>query len=197
MDQGRWTRLIGPPEQVATARNHALHVSVPIAERRRTPMMVPRNIRAVTVSGTRKTRSINPRDLAIVFRAATYVLDTDDMVWHVGGATGIDTLFLDWMVPRLQGLIHIVVPTKLEDQPQDARRAIRNALSGLPHDVTLTELDSEADSPEKYYARNRFMVDRSQMLLAFPHETELSSGTGYTVNYAATIGLPRTIWPVS
>lgn len=183
----------------STARDHALHVpvTVPIVERRRTPMMVPRDIKAVTISGTRKTRSINPRDLAIVFRAATYVFDEDDTTWYVGGATGIDTLFLDWMIVRLQGFIHIVIPTKLEDQPRDAQRAIRNALSQLPRDVMLTELNSKAGSPEKYYVRNRFMVDRSQMLLGFPHETELSSGTGYTINYAATIGVPRMIWPVS
>lgn len=159
-------------------------------------MMVPRDIYGVTITGTRRTDKVNFRDLAIIFRAATEPFDTPNTTWYVGGATGIDSLFLAWMVNRLCGFIHVVVPTKLEDQPKDAQATIRNAMSRLPNDVQLTELASDMGSPEKYYARNRHMVDRSQALLGFPHETEPSTGTGYTIHYAASLGLPRMIWPV-
>ncbi len=40
------------------------------------------------------------------------------------------------------------------------------------------------------------MVDRGQLVIAFPRGEDQTSGTWYTVNYAAEQGKPRLIVPV-
>jgi len=54
----------------------------------------------------------------------------------------------------------------------------------------------EFPSAAAYHNRNRWMVDRAGLLVAFPQGNNPSSGTIYTVNYAAERDLPRVIVPI-
>lgn len=161
-------------------------------------MITPQDVYGVTITGTRQTAGIDKRKLAILFRATTFAFDSPDTTWYVGGAAGIDTLFLEWLNEYLTGYIHVVVPKRLGDQPKVAQDAIARAAKKWTnkHDFQLTELNSQAGSPECYFARNRWMVDRSQALIGFPHESKPSNGTMYTISYAASLGMPHTIWPI-
>jgi hypothetical protein len=92
-------------------------------------------------------------------------------------------------------LLIVVVPCTVADQPAPAADAIaRWNLQGRLAEVI--ELGAGELSISAYHARNRWMVDRSGFVIGFPRGTDPTSGTWYTVNYAAAQGKPRLLIPV-
>jgi predicted Rossmann fold nucleotide-binding protein DprA/Smf involved in DNA uptake len=113
--------------------------------------------------------------------------------FHVGGAIGVDTLALDWLAGRAP--VTVVVPATVEDQPGPARDRIRRAeRDGL---AVVVELRHRAfPKAEAYYARNRYMVDRSELVIGYPLVgTSSGGGTWYTLGYADSKGMARLIVP--
>ena len=151
---------------------------------------------SVTISGTRST-SHHPDGwfTALFERYVKPFVDADVHV-YVGGAPGIDTLALRWLTELACIRITVVVPARLADQPIEARDAVAGAL----RDERLTDLvelrHPSFPEPEAYHARNRWMVDHSGLLVAFPLSDGSASGTGQTIEYAATKRLPHLVVPV-
>ena len=118
----------------------------------------------------------------------------DGVRFYLGGAKGIDSLALLWLAGETSVHLTVVVPAWLADQPADARRAI----------ATVTESDRldeliELGGPlaaRGYYARNRWMVDRSEMVIGFPRVGVTASGSYYTLDYAAKLDKPRMVLPI-
>jgi predicted Rossmann fold nucleotide-binding protein DprA/Smf involved in DNA uptake len=114
--------------------------------------------------------------------------------FFVGGAVGIDTLALGWLVSR-RAPVTVVVPATVEDQPAAACGRIRQAeRAGLAEVVELHH--PGFPEAEAFHARNRYMVDRSQFVVGYPLSGRDGGGTWDTLEYAASKGLPRLIVPV-
>jgi hypothetical protein len=118
-----------------------------------------------------------------------------DAHFYLGGAAGIDTVALGWLAEHTQASLTVVVPCTVADQPAAASDAIRRwKLKGRL--AAVVELRADKLGTSAYHARNRWMVDRSGFVIGFPRGTEPTSGTWYTVNYAAEQGKPRLVVPV-
>jgi predicted Rossmann-fold nucleotide-binding protein len=152
--------------------------------------------RAVVVSGSRHTAQRPDSDYDELFAAFLAPFVTDDGVVYVGGAVGIDSLALRWLARQTRIGLQVVVPGTVGGQPDAAQAAIAEARSLRP-DLTVTELPHpEHPSAAAYHARNRWMVDRAQLLVAFPYGDNPASGTQYTITYAASRRLPRMVVPI-
>ena len=149
----------------------------------------------VTVTGSRHTEHREPAEYGLLFDAYLRPFAGTGSHVYVGGALGIDTLALDWLVEHTSATLTAVVPCMLADQPEQARRAI---LSGTrrARRVSLVELGAPRLRAEAYHTRNRWMVDRSDLVIGFPHGDDPRSGTWYTIHYGAGQGRPRLIVPI-
>lgn len=119
-----------------------------------------------------------------------------DCIVYVGGAIGIDTLCLDWILSDTKAIVVVACPGRLEQQPERAQESIRAALQ-TPGRARLVELrlGDPLREPE-YFARNRWMVDRADMVVGFPKDRDRKGGTWYTIDYGASKRLPHLIVPV-
>ncbi|MGW5928098.1 hypothetical protein ACWF2L_17880 [Streptomyces anulatus] len=149
-------------------------------------------MRAVAITGTRMTRHRPIKEYAGVFEQYLGPFATKAR-FYIGGAKGIDTLALLWIVEHTTASITIVVPGTLDQQPAEARQAVARTSDRITEVVELgaTELRAPA-----YHARNRWMVDHSSMTIGFPHVSEPSTGTWQTITYTAEQEKPRLIVPV-
>ncbi|GAA0926997.1 MULTISPECIES: DNA-processing protein DprA [Streptomyces] len=150
---------------------------------------------SVAITGTRQT---GHRDLdwyASLFRR--YLAPwAPDARFYIGGAVGIDSLSLLWLAGNTQSQITIVVPGTVEQQPAEARQAIERCRDRIGE---IVELGAAELRTPAYHARNRWMVDRADMVIGYPlADTDAggTSGTWQTINYAASQGKPRLIVPV-
>ena len=151
---------------------------------------------AVVVSGSRRTEHRPASDYDGLFGVylAPFVAVGGSV--FVGGAVGVDTLASRWLVRHTAARLKVVVPGTVGDQPGEAREVIA-AARARPSLFELTELRHPSfPSAAAYHARNRWMVDRAGLLVAFPCGDDPKSGTAYTINYAAERGLPRLIVPI-
>lgn len=149
---------------------------------------------AVAITGTRSTGHRELTWFNELF--ATYLgpFADDEAHFHIGGAVGIDSLTLLWLAGNSKSKITIVVPGTAEQQPADARQAISRCRSRI---VEIVELGAGELRSAAYHARNRWMVDHSDMVAGFPLQgPEGASGTWQTINYGAARGKPRLIVPV-
>jgi hypothetical protein len=145
---------------------------------------------SITVSGTRST---GHRADAAYDRLFDRYLDPflgEGTLVLVGGAGGIDTLALRWLLRRADVHIQIVVPRTVADQPEAAREAIAEALLQQPDRVALVELRAAVMDRASYHRRNRYMVDRSEMVVGFPFGDDRNSGTWQTLDYAESRRTP-------
>ncbi|MGH3669997.1 MAG: hypothetical protein ACRDSH_05100, partial [Pseudonocardiaceae bacterium] len=115
---------------------------------------------AVTITGSRRTEHREPAEYGLLFDVYLRPFAGDGAHVYVGGALGIDTLALDWLVEHTPAALTVVVPYTLADQPEQARRAVLSATRRAPR-VSLIELCDPQLGSEAYHTRNRWMVDRS------------------------------------
>ncbi len=148
----------------------------------------------ITITGTRDTDDARAGHYQKVFDRFLAPFATAGHQFLVGGAVGIDTHALGWLTGhRLP--VTVVVPATVEDQPDLAASLIRKVQQDAL--ATVVELRNAAfPEAEAYHARNRWMVDRSQLTIGFPCEGQEGGGTWYTLDYTAAKGLPRLIVPV-
>ncbi|MEU6825556.1 hypothetical protein ABZ921_33505 [Streptomyces atriruber] len=143
------------------------------------------------------TRSTGHRDLAWfndLFGTYLGAFAKDEAHFYIGGVVGIDSLSLLWLAGNTKSQITIVAPGTVEQQPDDARQAISKCRNRISE---VVELGADELRTVAYHARNRWMVDRSDMVIGFPLEgPEGNSGTWQTLNYGAQRGKPRLIVPV-
>jgi predicted Rossmann fold nucleotide-binding protein DprA/Smf involved in DNA uptake len=148
-------------------------------------------MRTVAITGTRNTGHRSLDEWADLF--AEHLAPYADSHFYIGGAKGIDSLTLLWLAGNTRAHITIVVPGRVDQQPAEARQAIVRTQDRIKDIVELKAV--ELKSPA-FHERNRYMVDRSRLVIGFPHPDEPTSGTWQTINYAAGLGLPRLIVPV-
>lgn len=150
--------------------------------------------RAVTITGTRSTGHRPLTDYRMMFEEYVAPFARAGVRFYLGGAKGIDSLALLWLANESQAALTVVVPAKVADQPADARNAIATTRDAGRLDEVV-ELEGELRTPG-YHARNRWMVDRSGLVIGFPREDASQSGTVYTLDYGASQGKPRLVVPV-
>ncbi|MGW7516474.1 hypothetical protein ACWGJ2_12855 [Streptomyces sp. NPDC054796] len=149
--------------------------------------------RAVTITGTRSTGHRPHADYSRLFADYLGPFAHGRTHFYIGGAKGIDSLALLWLAEESSALLTVVVPNTLDQQPDDARRAVARAGERI-HDVV--ELRAEQVGTAAFHARNRWMVDHSDMTIGFPLAAGPRSGTWQTLDYATRKGQPRLIVPV-
>lgn len=150
--------------------------------------------RSVTITGTRSIGDVAVVSVTDAFNAYLRPFAAPDAHFYLGGAAGIDTVALDWLAEHTPAVLTVVVPCTVADQPASAGEAITRWSQRGRH-VEIVELDAPKLGTPAYHARNRWMVDRSGFVIGFPRGTEPTSGTWYTVNYAAEQGKPRLVVP--
>ncbi|MFE9730866.1 hypothetical protein ACFYO9_10380 [Streptomyces sp. NPDC005863] len=148
----------------------------------------------LTITGTRSTEHHELTYYADLFARYLGAFADDESHFYIGGAKGIDSLTLLWLAENSKSKITIVVPGTVAQQPAEAREAIDRCRERI---VEIAELGAEELRTPAYHARNRWMVDHSDLVIGFPREgTEGTSGTWQTINYGAQQGKPRLIVPV-
>lgn len=149
---------------------------------------------AVVISGSRQTEHRIPQDYDRLFAEFVAPFVQEETSVLVGGAKGVDSLALIWLATHTRARLVVVAPGVVAGQPEEAQAAIAAAReSGRTEVVELHH--PEFPSAAAYHARNRWMVDRAGLLIAFPVGQGPGSGTWYTIDYAAERGLPRLIVP--
>jgi predicted Rossmann fold nucleotide-binding protein DprA/Smf involved in DNA uptake len=149
--------------------------------------------RHVTITGTRSVP--DESKLPGLFDDYLRPFAAPDTHFYLGGAVGIDTAALDWLAENSQASLTVVVPCTVADQPAAAVASIRRQRDA-GRLAQVVELKADRLGTAAYYARNRWMVDRSGFVVGFPRGTDQARGTWYTVNYAAEQGKPRLVVPV-
>lgn len=149
----------------------------------------------ITITGTRSTGHREVTWYAGLF--ARYLgpfADSGASHFYVGGAKGIDSLALLWLARNSASRITVVVPGAVVQQPTEAQRVMDECRERI---AELVELGAADLRTAAYHARNRWMVDRSDMVIGFPVEgPKGTSGTWQTIDYGAHRGKPRLIVPV-
>jgi predicted Rossmann fold nucleotide-binding protein DprA/Smf involved in DNA uptake len=149
----------------------------------------------VTITGTRSVDEDARGRLGGLFNKYLQPFADPDARFYLGGAAGIDTAALDWLAQHTEAALTVVVPCTVADQPASAADTIRRwSLGGRLAEVV--ELGADTLGTSAYHARNRWMVDRSGLVIGFPHGTVPTSGTWYTIHYAAEQGKPRLVVPL-
>jgi predicted Rossmann fold nucleotide-binding protein DprA/Smf involved in DNA uptake len=151
---------------------------------------------AITITGTRATRHREPAEYHAMFAEYLAPFADDRTRFFVGGASGIDSLALQWLTDETASKITVAVPGAVSGQPVNARRAIATACQRGGRTEVVELRHERHPSAEAYHFRSRWMVDRSEFVIAFPHGDDRTRGTWYTADYAAEQGKPRLIVPV-
>ncbi|MFG7946762.1 hypothetical protein [Streptomyces cacaoi] len=113
--------------------------------------------------------------------------------FHLGGMRGVGGLALEWLAERTDAELTVVLPGTLHDEPLDARRLVDRARERIAQIVELGASPVDADA---YAARNRRLVDHTDMTIAFPVGTSRGSATWQTLEYTAEQGKPRLVVPI-
>ncbi|MBN1772613.1 MAG: DNA-processing protein DprA [Deltaproteobacteria bacterium] len=139
----------------------------------------------VAVTGN---RGVTAADRETIRRVLRQLLgDPEVEAVYFGGALGADTeALLAALELRRNGRprLVVVVPDTLEAQPNETRDASRRA----DEVVELRRPIAASDRWRAYHLRNRWMVDRASLLVAF-WDGQPRSGTGATVAYARRRGV--------
>jgi hypothetical protein len=151
--------------------------------------------RTVTITGARSTEHLSRTELTALFELYVLPFAEPDAHFYVGGALGIDTLALDWLAEATTSQVSVVVPRSVRDQPDAAVEAI-TTWQQVGRLAEVVELKTDELGTDGYFARNRWMVDRSEFVIGFPYSGDQVSGTGYTLGYAAEQGKALLIVPI-
>jgi predicted Rossmann fold nucleotide-binding protein DprA/Smf involved in DNA uptake len=150
----------------------------------------------VTISGTRATHESYEGAYYAAFKVSLLPLAMGGAKFHVGGARGIDHLALGYLMELGKASnVTIVVPGRLEQQPHEVKPRLYQAISEGALLIQLQAIDFP--SAPAYHARNRWMLNRSEYLAAYPLVGEdRKGGTWTTINEAMRRDMPRTVVPV-
>ncbi|MGW0772012.1 hypothetical protein [Streptomyces sp. NPDC002676] len=149
---------------------------------------------AAAITGTRQTGHRELTWFSNLFGTYLAPWAAGDAEFYIGGAVGIDSLTLLWLAGNSKARITVVAPGTVAQQPAEARQAIERCRDRI---AEIVELGAAELRTPAYHARNRYMVDRAQIVIGFPLEgPEGASGTWQTINYADSQGKPRLIVPV-
>ncbi len=151
--------------------------------------------RRVTITGTRSMGESGRARGDSLFEAYLQPFADAGTRFYVGGAAGIDTAALTWLCERTTSELFVVVPCRVADQPAEAVDAIDAGVRAR-RVAEVVELQADQLGTRAYHARNRWMVDRSELVIGFPRGADQTRGTWYTLNYAADQGKPRLIVPL-
>ncbi|GAA4845662.1 hypothetical protein GCM10025787_29690 [Saccharopolyspora rosea] len=149
--------------------------------------------RRVTITGPRNLGEVSNADLGGLFDAYLRPFAGGAAHFYLGGAAGIDTAALAWLAEHTNVGLTVVVPCALVDQPAIAVETVNRWRKRVDEVVELQALELGTVA---YHARNRWMVDRSELVIGFPRGTDPASGTWYTLNYAAEQGKARLVIPL-
>jgi hypothetical protein len=153
----------------------------------------------IAVTGTRAVPEPAPDAVRLTMAGHLAPFCASDTTWLLGGAAGIDTLALSWLAERPdRGRIVVAVPVTVDAQPAVAGNAIRAAMRAhrLAELVELNHPDGLGTAA--YTARNRWLVDRADLVLGFPlAPTDDGSGTWETMRYARAGGRPVVVVALS
>jgi predicted Rossmann fold nucleotide-binding protein DprA/Smf involved in DNA uptake len=142
----------------------------------------------VAISGI---RDLDEASEAVVSLRVAELLSVEPAEVIFGGARGTDTVALAAAClsksPKVK--IVVMVPGKAADQPQEARGWISQCAD------EIVELGLPVRQKWTYLARNRAMIARAGMLLAFWDGEP--GGTAYTVAEATKAGLAVHVEPVT
>lgn len=154
----------------------------------------------IAITGTRHVESRRGVLEQMFERVLTPFADVPaaDRGWLLGGAAGVDTLALRFLAGLDSGHLTVAVPVRCVDQPADAQEVIKQAHAAGRIDQ-IVELDhSEGIGPEAFTTRNRWLVDHCDLVIGFPLAgTDDGSGTWETLKYAAELGRPYLVAPLS
>lgn len=116
-------------------------------------------------------------------------------VFWVGGALGVDMwageILLEMqLLPEYRDLeLHIALPCPKHDSAWDVRSQKR--MAALIRHSAECVIVGDSLNAANYQRRNRYMVDRSDVMLAvYDNDRSIRSGTGMTVHYAQQKGIP-------
>jgi predicted Rossmann fold nucleotide-binding protein DprA/Smf involved in DNA uptake len=156
----------------------------------------PPNVsRAITITGSRTASSDPARGLTKLFVDYLRPFAEPEVEFFLGAAVGIDTAALRWLSEHTAAALTVVAPCTVADQPALAADSILR-LQQSRRLSRVVELNATAPGTNAYLARNRWMVDRSDFVIGFPRGNDPSSGTHFTLDYAASQGKPRLIVPL-
>ena len=116
--------------------------------------------------------------------------------FYVGGALGVDLwsgeILLHLKEQPEYGDIELIVALPFAGHDSDWDERSRRRLALLTQHSTEVVTVGSAPGPESYKARNYYMVDHADILVAvYDNDRTIRSGTGMTVNYAVKKkGLP-------
>ncbi len=129
----------------------------------------------IAVTGTRSTGHLDLADLRALF--GEYLGPLVGQQVYVGGAVGVDTLAMSWLAEHTAARLVVVVPATLADQPTEARAAVAEvrAAGRLGELVELRHPQWQRHRTPGYQARNRWMVDRAEMVAASQGPTQMST----------------------
>jgi predicted Rossmann-fold nucleotide-binding protein len=150
---------------------------------------------ALTITGSRRVPSAPDARLTDLFEEFVAPFARRGTTVHVGGAAGVDTAALDWLARSTGAAVVVVVPCTVADQPDVAAASIRR-WQDTGRLAAVVELGAVCLGSAAYHARNRWMVDRSRLVVGFPLGDEPTGGTRYTLDHAAALGIPRLVVPV-
>jgi predicted Rossmann fold nucleotide-binding protein DprA/Smf involved in DNA uptake len=152
--------------------------------------------RSVAITGTRSIGDAPVDELAEAFSAYLGPFAGSTAHFYVGGASGVDTAALQWLAANTEAALTVVVPCRIVDQPAGSAQVIERLQSeGRLADVV--EMGATLLGKQAYHARNRWMVDRADIVIGFPRGAESAGGgTWYTLNYAAEQGKVRLVVPL-
>src|SRR5262249_55363182 len=123
--------------------------------------------RAVVISGSRDTEDRPPAEYDVLFDEFLAPFVAVGTTVHVGGAKGIDSLALTWLVANSEAHVVVAAPGTVSGQPEEARVAITTALERSTRVEVVELCHPEFPSAAAYHSRNRWMVDRAGLLVAF------------------------------
>lgn len=147
----------------------------------------------ITLSGTRYIEFPEHAYNILFDRFIEPYVEGSSTHFYIGGALGIDTKVLIWLCENFSRPdIKVVIPFTVSDQPKAAREAINKYRKR----IKIYEMGLKK-SKGGYLARDRWEVDRSHLVIAFPQNSEEGEGgTWYTIRYAERVGVPRLICPI-
>jgi uncharacterized phage-like protein YoqJ len=131
-----------------------------------------------------------PRARTVIRRALRHLVELHPGgLWLAGGAVGADRVVVDELL-ELGQRVQLVLPCPVEAQAAPWSAAERQALESQIARVEAVEVVRRSYGPGGYHQRNRRMVKRADLLVAFCDPAVPFGGTVSTMRLAHQLGVP-------